>query len=144
MSERGSFITEYIYCPDCFKKLRKVLVGKNEAENFPASIHGYLLEENLPIIAGFLHGYDPGPSIFFQHHLFNEENAPCHPVNVILISDMHGAFVSRFELVTIMPDGMVWNFYNEMEGVSPQKMNEYEDLVGAYRLGYEKGKAEKR
>lgn len=112
MSERGSFVTEFIYCSDCLEKMEAVLViGPPQGPGGK-----YLIAERLrtvdqatgkqyepPIIAGKLGGPSPGAElIMFQFDLFTPQNAPCHPVRVALLAD---SGVSQ--IVRVMPDGEV-------------------------------------
>lgn len=56
MSERGSFVTEYIYCDRCFNACKEVLC-KNEKYLKGIVIPSWKNEnENLPIIAGKIGG----------------------------------------------------------------------------------------
>lgn len=112
MSERGSFVTQFIYCTGCLERMQAVLVGN--VEHGP---HGkYLIGERvqgidrqtgrvyqLSIIAGKLGSCGPGDDlIMFQFDLFAPQNAPCHPVRVALLAD---SGVSQ--IVRVMPDGEV-------------------------------------
>jgi hypothetical protein len=112
MSERGSFVTEFIYCTGCLERMQAVLVG-----NIKHGPHGkYLIGErvssidrvtgklwSMNIIAGKLGGCAPGDDlIMFQFELFTAENAPCHPVRVALLPDSGAG-----QIVRVMPDGEV-------------------------------------
>lgn len=60
MSERGSFVTEYIYCKECFSRLKEVLLSKDK---YLCSTTIPTWEENggeLPIIAGKVGGLYAG------------------------------------------------------------------------------------
>lgn len=103
MSERGSFVTEFIYCPDCLEKLKAVLVKEGKF------LRGVLIEgweggpDVLPIIAGKVGGLAPGEeSVVFQFELFTAANAPCHPVRIAVLPDRGGGL-----LLTIQPSGEV-------------------------------------
>lgn len=57
MSERGSFITEYIYCDKCFEACKQILLGNTKWLN-SLQIH------ELPIIAGKIGGLYCGEEFF--------------------------------------------------------------------------------
>lgn len=108
MSERGSFTTQLMYCPECRKRLEKVLCDRSNC------IRGKLICDDT-IIAGFLGGCGAGDDIvFFQYELFNEKNAPCHPVRVNLIPDSLDS-----SMLVIKPDGNVVD-YNEFMEENPE------------------------
>ena len=111
MSERGSFVTEYMYCEGCLEKMKRVLL-KDSKYLKGVQIEGWLsgLEyeswwrkllrvrrrvKALPIIAGKVGGLYLGDEIdMFMNGLFDEENAPCHPVRISVITDGGRLFVS--------------------------------------------------
>jgi len=96
VSERGSFATQLMYCDECRNRLKKVLcIGHKYLD-------GQLICEDR-IIAGKLGSCGPGSDVaMFKYELFNEENAPCHPVRVALIPDTMDA-----EIVVVTPEGDV-------------------------------------
>ena len=96
MSERGSFCTEYMYCPECRKKMEKVLcTGKRY-------LHGYAIADGT-IIAGYLGSCGPGGDVaMIKYQTFNKENAPCHEIKVAIIPEGMPA-----EIFIVKPDGSV-------------------------------------
>ena len=104
MSERGSFITQFMYCPKCFKKLEKVLCTGHKY------LDGKSINDNS-IIAGRLGSCGPGSdTVMFKYELFNKENAPCCPVRVALIPDS-----MEPEIVVITSEGNVVEYEEFME-----------------------------
>lgn len=73
MSERGSFVTEYIYCNKCLEAAKKVLLGGGKFL-FGVQIPHYDASEEttLPILAGKIGGLYPGEELV----TFEEEIAP--------------------------------------------------------------------
>lgn len=104
MSERGSFVTQYMYCDKCWARLEKVLCKGHKY------LDGKSLNDNT-IIAGRLGSCGPGSDIvMFKYELFNKENAPCHPIKIALIPDSMDA-----EIVVVKPDGDVEDYKEFME-----------------------------
>jgi len=104
MSERGSFVTQYMYCPKCLEKLKKILINNHKY------LEGIQIE-GMPIIAGTFGSVGPGSDVaMFKYELFNKENAPCCPVKIALIPDSMKA-----EIVIITPNGDVEEYEDFME-----------------------------
>ena len=97
MSERGSFCTEFIYCPKCLEKMKLALIGNEK----------YLYSEQvreMPIIAGKVGGsYCGAELVWFELEAFdNPETWPCHPVRIAVHSDCEGS-----SILVVNPDGIV-------------------------------------
>lgn len=102
MSERGSFVTDYIYCPECLKAMESVLVRSGKYLT-GRRIESWQVGEFLPIIAGKIGGMYGGEEIVeMTYELFTPDNAPCHPVRMAVLSDTGGAAVLK-----VCPDGSV-------------------------------------
>jgi len=88
-----------MYCDECRKRLEKVLcIGHKYLD-------GKLICDGT-IIAGKLGGcgsYDD--TVMFQYHLFNKENAPCHPVKIALVPDSAEA-----RILVVTPEGNVIDY----------------------------------
>jgi hypothetical protein len=98
MSERGSFVTEYIYCVACFdaiwaafnaneKYLRSIQIptwGKNDTREEMTGPNGRAL--SLPIIAGKIGGLYPGEEHASISDLLNSVKV-CHDVRVSVLCD---------------------------------------------------------
>ncbi len=87
MSERGSFVTEYIYCNKCFEAAKKVLLNKNKwlcSTTIPSWEGG-----ELPIIAGKIGGSFLGEEL----STFRDDLIPklalglCHDLRLVVLSD---------------------------------------------------------
>ena len=94
MSERGSFVTEYIYCEDCFEAVKKVIL-----EHFKPEL---LWLSKLPIIAGWIGGSYSGQELSdFGYGIKPEiEKVICHDVRIAVHSEGEGS-----EIFTIHPGG---------------------------------------
>lgn len=89
MSERGSFVTEYVYCNHCFNVLKKFLICQDYC------LASSLLElkgEPLPIIAGKIGGSFEGEEVFMFMHNYGDsiENEICHDVRVAVLGESGG------------------------------------------------------
>lgn len=102
MSERGSFVTEYIYCDKCYEAAREVFVsddkylrgvpipmwgeGNRTGEGFGDDKH----PRELPIIAGKIGGLYAGEEIHEMGELLRELKPKLcdgHTVSVAVLSD---------------------------------------------------------
>jgi hypothetical protein len=90
MSERGSFVTEYIYCADCLAAAASVLLRDDKY------LRGALVpawtgcsEATLPIIAGKVGDTYPGGEIHtFEHHLVPAlYERICHPMRIAVLAE---------------------------------------------------------
>lgn len=83
MSERGSFVTEYIYCPECFSAVKRIL------GEFVCSIPLNAEGKEIPIIAGLVQGLYSGEEreVFNVEMRAKIEAAICHSVRVAVIPD---------------------------------------------------------
>ena len=89
MSERGSFITEYIYCIKCFNEVKKILLA-NDKYLCSRIIPSWVREgEELPIIAGKIGGLYSGEEIDVFEEEYRKEIAKviCHPMRVALLAE---------------------------------------------------------
>ena len=91
MSERGSFVTEYIYCNACFTAAKNVLL---ENRKYMCSVVIPNWEDKvkeLPIIAGKIGGLYSGEELVsFAVRLIPElEKVICHEMRVAVLAD-HG------------------------------------------------------
>lgn len=83
MSERGSFVTEYVYCGNCFEVLKKHLLADQDKWLYGHVIPGH------PIIAGKIgHTFSAGEVITFMSDYGNEiVKELCHPVRLMVICE---------------------------------------------------------
>lgn len=92
MSERGSYVTEYVYCPECFKGLESVLCGTPDKGLTATRVTSWHPDKTLPIIAGKVGGLWAREEI----HIFDIElrelieEAICHPLRIAVLPDSGG------------------------------------------------------
>lgn len=94
MSERGSFVTEYIYCPKCLDAAKKALL---DDEKYLCSRQLASWEsdrEFLPIISGKLGGLYAGEELsVIRDALKGSEERPCCPVRIAVVTEGNGVWV---------------------------------------------------
>ena len=109
MSERGSFVTQYIYCDKCFAAVKSVLLGRDKylcSTAIPAwSEH----ESELPIVAGKIGGLYRGEELHTFEFEFvpNLEKLVCHPVRIAVLAEEWQAFFTvrpADEVIDVQPD----------------------------------------
>lgn len=93
MSERGSFVTEYIYCDKCFNACKEVLCGNDK----------YLLTRQiaeLPIIAGKIGGMYANEEIVDMEHEYipqiQEKMCPDCKIRIAVMAEQ-GTSVFEFD-----------------------------------------------
>jgi len=93
MTERGSFVTEYIYCDKCFEAAKTVLLEKSKSLCSTAIPHwgqNAIEGDYLPIIAGKI------SHTWSESHFIENEIGPelakviCHPMRIAVIRDGGG------------------------------------------------------
>lgn len=91
MSERGSFVTEYIYCSKCVEAAEAVLGGDDKhLTGFRIPVwRGIAPAEDLPIIAGKIGGFGSGDELeVFRNQLMPElAKRLCHPLRVAVLAE---------------------------------------------------------
>jgi hypothetical protein len=82
MSERGSFVTEYIYCAACLKAVKRAL------RKWRGTVECRQLSGRA-IIAGFVsESYRGGELALFEHEIIPAiAAAACHPVRVAVLAE---------------------------------------------------------
>lgn len=90
MSERGSFVTQYIYCEKCLAVARKHLIDKEKylcSVEIPSWIDN--TSPHLPIIAGKIGGLYQGEEIHTIAHEIGPKinNEICHSLTIVVIAD---------------------------------------------------------
>ena len=86
MSNRGSFVTEYIYCEKCFKLCQEVLC-KNEKW-----LNGMQIKD-FPIIAGKVGGDEFLDFEFNYIPVIQEKMCNTHSIRIAVLSDEEGSMV---------------------------------------------------
>ena len=98
MSERGSFMTDYIYCSQCLKALKLILCEKTKSL-CGSQLPSWQTGKRLPIIAGKIGGSYFGEEI----HIFESELIPkiksiiCHHVRIVVFADNGDAKIFTLE-----------------------------------------------
>lgn len=91
MSERGSFVTEYIYCDKCLESAKKILLD-NRKHFRSIVIPGWAFmvdKHELPIIAGKVGGLYRGEELdafdlYLRPHL---SKVICHPLRIAVLAE---------------------------------------------------------
>ena len=91
MSERGSFVTEYIYCVKCFKACERILV-KDDKYLCGQSILTWqdATSKELPIIAGKIGGLYAGEEIdtFREKIISKLAKKICHSIRIAVLAEI--------------------------------------------------------
>lgn len=94
MSERGSFVTEYIYCDKCFNACKEVLC-ENDKYLKGIEIPSWEGEGNLPIIAGKIGGlYANEECNCMEYELIpqiQEKMCPEHKIRIAVMAEQGNA-----------------------------------------------------
>ncbi|KKQ03952.1 MAG: hypothetical protein US15_C0073G0007 [Candidatus Moranbacteria bacterium GW2011_GWF1_36_4] len=88
MSERGSFVTEYVYCAKCFEAIKPILLDDEKflcSRILPSWEPGQL----LPIIAGKIGGLYLGEELHTFDFELNEKISKviCHPIRIAVLAE---------------------------------------------------------
>ena len=89
MSERGSFTTEYIYCDECLKKAKAILLSSTKML-CSQEIKSWSPDDTLPlpIIAGKVGGYYMGEELITFMLIAEElEKQLCHPMRIAVLAE---------------------------------------------------------
>ena len=91
MSERGSFVTQYVYCDKCFEAAKSVLLFREKYLCGVVVPHWNPEREGLelPIIAGKVGGLHVGEELHtFEHELVPALGAVlCHPMRIAVLAE---------------------------------------------------------
>lgn len=90
MSERGSFVTEYIHCPKCLAAAKAVLMQDNKGlKGVQIPVAGSVSEGLYPIIAGKVGGMFGGEELqVFESELIPAlEPVLCHPLRIAVLAE---------------------------------------------------------
>ena len=91
MSERGSFVTQYIYCDKCLAAAKSVLLRREKYLCSAVIPHWNPEHEGpeMPIIAGKVGGMGAGDELLKFEFEFNEEIAKliCHPMRIAVLAE---------------------------------------------------------
>lgn len=90
MSERGSFVTQYIYCPKCLAAAEAVLLQDNKGlKGVRIPVAGNFGDGLYPIIAGKVGGLFGGEELqAFESELIPAlEPGLCHPLRIAVLAE---------------------------------------------------------
>lgn len=88
MSQRGSFVTEYIYCDKCFQAAKVVLLARDKGLCSTVIQAWAPGDTELPIIAGKL-GHSWSEAHAIEHEIGPELAAViCHPVRIAVLQEV--------------------------------------------------------
>ena len=89
MSERSSFVTDYIYCPDCFGAVRKWMFSQHIDKYFCPTVVRIDPSIELPIIAGKIGALASGGELLdFEFNIVPElRKLVCHPLRIAVLAD---------------------------------------------------------
>lgn len=92
MSERGSFVTEYIYCNKCFEAAKGILLKKQSLRDMVAMV-------GSQILAGKIGGLYSGEELdVFEYEIMpNLAKVLCHPMRVAVLAE------SGEQIFTVQP-----------------------------------------
>jgi len=87
MSERGSFITEYMYCEKCFNAVKEILLSTGY--NIHPIVIPWSSSEHLPIIAGKIGGLYSGEELVHMEYdiVPKIEKKICHNVRIAVLAE---------------------------------------------------------
>lgn len=92
MSQRSSFVTEYVYCDKCFAALKEVLLD-NQKYLTSLAVPSWEGEgKELPIIAGKVGGLGRGDEYLLIKQLLEDADV-CHEVLVALLLETEGTIL---------------------------------------------------
>ena len=105
MSQRGSFVTEYIYCDKCFQAAKGVLLARDKGLCSVVVPHWNLEHEGpeMPIIAGKL------GALWSEAYDMETEIGPelakviCHPVRIAVLEETRTGIDAAAITVVVMP-----------------------------------------
>lgn len=94
MSERGSFVTEFVYCDKCLEVLRDVLCTQQDKYLVAGQLPSWEPGKLLPIIAGKIGGLYPGSEIH-EFEIRLDFDRLCHDVRIAVLAE-HGEQIFKF------------------------------------------------
>ena len=100
MSQRGSFVTEYIYCDACAQALGSLLTSENHKFLCAPRLRSWQEGETLPSIAGKVGGLYDGEEVHVFELALNPqiEAVICHPLTIVVLPEGCPPRVSVFHL----------------------------------------------
>lgn len=105
MSQRGSFVTEYIYCDKCFQAAKGVLLARDKGLCSVVVPHWNPEHEGpeMPIIAGKL-GHTWSEAHAMEHEIGPElAKVICHPVRITVLEETRAGVDGAAVTVVVAP-----------------------------------------
>ncbi len=89
MSERGSFVTEYVYCLKCFEAAKGILLKRKKYLCSFVVPSWDINETGLPIIAGKVGGLYAGEELdkFEQEYIKELALVLCHSLRIAVLAE---------------------------------------------------------
>lgn len=88
MSQRGSFVSEYVYCRECFNKLKEVLLDNDKYCTSLVIPSSFPDDDELTIIAGKVGStWDGGEVVEIKERLANIAPDRCHAMTVVVLPE---------------------------------------------------------
>lgn len=91
MSERGSFVTEYIHCDHCLAAVREVLISDHKFLcSQPIISWSETTPSDLPVIAGKVGGLYQGEELnYFELEIIPElSKRVCHSLRIAVLAEV--------------------------------------------------------
>lgn len=101
MSERGSFVTEYIFCPKCLKAVKEILLCKSKWLCSQQIDTWDSIRNPIPIVAGKVGGLYSNEELidFSEIYIPALSKLICHPLRIAVLAE-NGERIFRIEPVT--------------------------------------------
>ena len=113
MSERGSFVTEYIYCDKCFEACKEVLKGEDKWLNVQQI-------KELPIIAGKIGGMYPNEEIYDIENEYipkiQEKMCENHKIRISVLAEQ-GSAIYEFDKYNVKELLSNFEYNSEVQNV---------------------------
>ena len=131
MSDRGSFVTDYIYCDKCFSAVKRVLLKSQKHLCSTTVPHLDPQRKEFPIVAGKISGLFPGEEIVtMETELLPEiEKSICHKVRIAVLAEK-GSMI--FTAIPIHADSAA----ALQDKVDPDSKNVKIEVNGVLTAGY--------
>lgn len=91
MSERGSFVTEYVYCSKCFEVLRRTLMARDSSLCTVQVPSWDSPVDMLPVLAGKVGSTYPGGELLeMEARMRHAVPKLCHSVRIAVLAESGG------------------------------------------------------
>jgi len=131
MSERGTFVTEFVHCNDCFEKVKKVLLSVDFRKEI---LYAYTLGKNA--VAGQIRGSWSGEELWiFESNIIPKLNKLdlCHRLRISVISDSCGEKTFTFgENKTKQDNGIAISSFDMIGDMWGENIFDYDKEMGHF------------